>query len=186
MLKALLKKFGICWKNTNDTVNNNMMTLRETIDHVVSRGAQAHIHACIYNVYYRLKDNTFPEIMESYGNVMKELESLPSKPDSNFHIVLQEAVTNDEEYVDVCIYNTVEDEHYAVDFIDWSDLIDLLIEDRIGLAQADQLAHVLYELTFWGFTEDQIKKEKNLLDLAAKETEQVTDILDIDDLLNSD
>ena len=186
MWKAILKKFGNYWTNTNEPVNNNMMTLRETIDHVMSRGAQAHVHACIYNVYYRLKDKTFPEVMSSYGNVIKELQSLPEKKDSNFHIVVESVVDNQEETVDVHIKNVVDGDTFAMDFIDWGDLVDLLIEDKTGLSQADQIAHILYELTFWGFTEGQVKHEKKLLERASKEAEQAIDILDIDDLLDQD
>lgn len=186
MWKDILKKFGNCWKSTSDTVNNDMMTLRETIDHVLSRGAQAHVHACIYNVYYRDKTRTFPEVMQAYGNVLKELQDLPMNSDTNFHIVLEDQVVSEEEFVDVHLYNTTDNESFAVDFIDWGDLIDLLVEDKIGLSHADQLAHVLYELTFWGFTGDQVKRERRLLEIASEDASQVHDVLDIDDLLDQD
>ena len=162
------------------------MTLRETIDHVLVRGGQAHIHACIYNVYYRSKNRTFPEIMEAYGNVLKELQSLSTTKDTDWHIVLRDQTIDDEAVVDVHLYNTADDETYALDFIDWVDLIDLLVEDKIGLSQADQLAHILYELTFWGFDADQIKKERKLLEQASEEADHVTEVLDIDDLLDID
>ncbi len=186
MWKDILKKFGNCWKSTSDTVNNDMMTLRETIDHVLSRGAQAHVHACIYNVYYRTKDKTFPEVMDAYGNVLKELQDLPSNNDTEFHIVLQDQVINEEQFVDVHLCNTTDNESFAVDFIDWGDLIDLLVEDRVGMSQADQVAHILYELTFWGFTGDQVKRERRLMEIASEDANQVIDILDIDDLLDQD
>ena len=159
------------------------MTLRETIDHVLSRGAQAHIHTCLYNIYYRTRTGTFPQVMHVYGNVLKELQSLPTNDNIDLHLVIDSVVDTDtcEEYVDVHLHDTIEDELCAVDFVDWGDLIDILIVDNIGLSPSDQLAHILWEITFWGFDRETVAREKKTLDDA---TQERVDIQDIDDLLD--
>jgi hypothetical protein len=165
-----------------------MMTLRESINHVMDRGAQAHIGSCIYNAYYRHRAGTFPEVMSSYGGVMRELRELPKRTDLDHHIILKSAVsdTTNEECVDVHLLDTAENQSYSLDFVDWGEIIDLVIEDRMGLNIADTVAHILWEITFWGMNTDDIESEKNKT-LATLETSEPTEeISNIDDLLDID
>ena len=48
---------------------------------------------------------------------------------------------------------------YSMDFVNWEELIDLQIEDLVGLSIADQIAHILYELTFWGWDNIEIQTQ---------------------------
>ena len=161
------------------------MTLRESIHHVLNRGAQAHIHATLYNVYYREREGTFPEVMATYSDVMAEILELDGVKTDD-HIVLNTVIDKcdkthqDIEVVDVCYWDSVEDETYAMDMIDWNDIVDMLIEDRIGLPIPDQVAHVLWEITFWGFTRDKIAEEEEKMKKAAEEAG--TEVKSLDDL----
>lgn len=149
------------------------MTLRETLEHVVSRGNRPQIFACIYNVYYKHKDRTFSQVLKSYNCVVEELQSLPKNTTSDLHLVIDTVIDGDQECMDVHLYDTVEDCKYSMDFVDWSELIDLIVEDKTGLSNPDQIAHILYELTFWGFTPDQIEQEKKILKEASKEPDDL-------------
>ena len=185
MWKSIWKGYGNCWRSTSSRVNNSMMTLRESIHHVLNRGAQAHIHATLYNVYYREREGTFPEVMATYSDVMAEILELDGVKTDD-HIVLNTVIDKcdkthqDIEVVDVCYWDSVEDETYAMDMIDWNDIVDMLIEDRIGLPIPDQVAHVLWEITFWGFTRDKIAEEEEKMKKAAEEAG--TEVKSLDDL----
>lgn len=164
------------------------MTLRESINHVMNRGAQAHVGSCIYNAYYRHRSGTFPEVMASYSDVIRELLELPHRTDLDHHIIVKSAVndTTNEECVDVHLLDTAENQTYSLDFIDWGEIIDLVIEDRMGLNIADTVAHILWEITFWGMNTNDIEAEKNKTLEAVEGDHQVTEISDIDDLLDQD
>lgn len=185
MWKNIWRGFGNYWRSTSSRVNNNMMTLRESIHHVLDRGAQAHIHATLYNVYYRERRGTFPEVMSVYSDVMAEILELDGVKTDD-HIVLNNIIDKcdkthqDIEVVDVCCWDSVEDETYAMDMMDWNDIVDMLIEDRIGLSVSDQVAHVLWEITFWGFTRDKIAEEREKTKRAAEEA--VEELKSLDDL----
>lgn len=159
-----------------------MLTLREAINHILDRGAQAHIHTTIYNVYYRDSKHTFPAIMSVYNDVMAEILELPSNPQDD-HILINSIVRSDTEEVDVCYYDTAQDQSYAIDLIDWSQLVDMMIEDAVGLGIADQIAHVLWEITFWGFSRDKINQEREKL---AATFDDPGEIVSLDDLSNLD
>lgn len=185
MWKNIWRGFGNYWRSTSSRVNNSMMTLRESIHHVLDRGAQAHIHATLYNVYYRERRGTFPEVMSVYSDVMAEILELDGVKTDD-HIVLNNIIDKcdkthqDIEVVDTCYWDSAEDELYAMDMIDWNDIVDMLIEDRIGLPIPDQVAHVLWEITFWGFTRDKIAEEKEKMKKAAEEAG--SEIKSLDDL----
>lgn len=162
------------------------MTLRESLNHVMDRGAQAHVHSCIYNVYYRHRSGTFPEVMNAYGDVIRELLELPKKTNTDDHIILKSVVNDDnnEECVDVYLLNTTDNETYSLDFIEWSDLVDLVIEDQIGLSTSDIVAHILWEITFWGMNKDDIELEKKRTLEATEDIGAPSETLNIDDLLD--
>jgi hypothetical protein len=155
------------------------MTLREAINHVMNRGAQAHIHTTIYNTYYRECERTWPDVMTAYNDVIGEILNLPSNPGDD-HILINSVVRDDTDEIDVCCYSPTDDQTYAIDLMDWSDLVDLMIDDAVGLNISDQIAHVLWELTFWGFTRERIALERDKLKKASEEaTETLTSLDDL-------
>lgn len=53
---------------------------------------------------------------------------------------------------------------FAVDYVDWTWLIDLHVRDDIGLQAHDILAHILWEITFHGFTNNKVKNSRETLE----------------------
>lgn len=137
------------------------MTLRELIEYVYDNDLDTDLHTSIYNNYYTSDEYSLPQVIERYNEVTREIVELPEFTDSDHHILVESA--KDTNWVDVSLFDTTENEIYSIDFIDWSELVDLLVEDRVGLCHYDRLAHVLWELTFHGFTRAQIRE--NALEL---------------------
>ena len=149
------------------------MTLRELTNHVMDRGASLHVFTTISDVYY--KGEHIQSVCDTYTTVVRALIHLPEGPVSSYitkdhHIRLKEFIDeSDEGYVGVCLYDTATDKTFACDFCSWVDLVDLIVEDRIGLALEDQLAHILWEITFWGYSEETIATERRLLEDRSEE-----------------
>jgi len=61
--------------------------------------------------------------------------------------------------IDVCMMDD-EGELFALDFIDWTDLIDMNVEKPNNMSEEECLAHILWEITFWGFSNKQVEKER--------------------------
>ena len=79
------------------------------------------------------------------------------------------------------LQDTTDGNIYCVDFVNWGDLLDLVVQDNAKIPLEVQLAHVLYEITFWGWSSDAIQKEKQKL---SESREYTMPLSGIDDLLN--
>ena len=161
------------------------MSLRDALDHVMNRGSLVYTFSCIYNVYYHDNDKyTLPDVFTAYTDVVRLILELPYMKTNENYISLSSQVNDEEEHVHVGLHDTVEGELYALDYVPWSDLTACLIEDKIGLDIHDQLAHILWEITFHGFTPEAIEKQANKLkDIIEDEDNTHYEILDLDDLL---
>ena len=70
--------------------------------------------------------------------------------------------------MDVCLYNEKLDELQPLDFVSWSDIIDCEIYKAIEISNNTSLAHILYEITTYGFTESQVISGKINLESRAE------------------
>ena len=160
-----------------------MMTLREMINHVMDRGASLHVYACICDTYYKGED--MMNVSNTFTSVIRELiESAPSVDSditTDHQLLIRNLVDGEKEYAEVVLQDTTDGNIYAVDFVNWGDLMDLVVQDNAKIPLEIQLAHVLYEITFWGWTADTIQKEKQKL---SDEREDVMPLSGIDELLN--
>lgn len=104
-----------------------------------------------------------------FFSTWNELSRLDSKKDlkDNIYIVNTKVENSSEQIFDICyMSNKKEDkgELYAIDFIDWSDLINLEIIDGFNFnSNVEMLAHILYEMTFWGFSNKEVQGQSNKL-----------------------
>lgn len=159
------------------------MTFRELINHVMNRGASLHVYATISDTHYKGKH--LNEVCDKFTDVIRELLELPEGPvsddiNSDYFLRLKTIpYLDDTEGPDVVLYDSAEDKEYACDFTEWVDLIDLQVEDKIGLPLDSILAHILYEITFWGWNADQISEERTKL---IKQADEETDLLRVDSL----
>lgn len=63
---------------------------------------------------------------------------------------------------------------YAIEFIDWSEWLDMDVDQKSlsKYSELDIIGHCLWEMTFYGFTQDDIKKA---IDTIGKRAEEVKD-----------
>lgn len=145
------------------------MTLRQLINAVMETGSLNKVSSLLYDTYCKetddrqLCDQTYTsvvrELLEMHGDdelhddhdmLIREHTSLTTnKQDDGFA----------EKYVDVCLMERGTSNTFAIDMIDWSKLIDMYIHNQDNFSMVEQLAHVLWEITFYGYTNDRIKSE---------------------------
>ena len=121
----------------------------------------------IYSKYYKDKvaTNKIIEADSSYLLVYNQLLKLKPHKQESLCIYLVEAKASDgEDFIDVCCYDEDSDEIFAIDFIDWSEIIDMKIKNTIEMSEVETLSHILWEITFWGFSQEKIKEQADLLD----------------------
>ena len=143
------------------------MTLRDLLK--ISRYKD--VFNIVHQEYY--KDHKLDDIYHadsSYRKVFKELLTLPHHPNEEYKIYIRES-HNDwesgpvgEKFIDVCLYCEEDDETYAMDLTPWGELVDAEVKYGIPLSGTKAVAHVLWELTFYGFTEQDTQLEKDKLE----------------------
>ena len=127
----------------------------------MDRGYMHKTMMCLSTLSKDYTDDKIPYMVEKYTGVIREL--LDVTPDDELHdhvIVIKQAYDQDNnEYIDVHLENTQDGTTTAIDFIDWAKIIDLPIHDDISREVTQMLAHVLYELTWWGFTRESVRQQ---------------------------
>ena len=140
-----------------------MTTLRELIRTTPYKQTFNHI----YSRYYKNKDYSVEDVMKAdsaYLRIFEELPKLPEHDSNNLSIYLTKAQDkDDEEFVDVCLYNEETDELFAMDFVPWSELIDMPVVKAYKATDTECLSYILWEITFWGFSEQKIQEEADRL-----------------------
>jgi hypothetical protein len=151
------------------------MTLRE----LLYRKSYKNIFNVIYKTY--LQDKPQDKIVEYSINFQKAFEELknvePNKKTKNL-VVLNEIKDENEDVIDVCFYDESEDEHYALDFMDWGEIIECEVVAPKKFNQTTIVAHILWEITFWGYSRDKITEQRKTLNKVSEEVEDI----DIEDL----
>lgn len=143
------------------------MTLRELLKETPYKS----VFNVIYKTFYQEKKYLNSRIIEAdvaYSKVYKELIDLPENKIENQKIYIANVADLAQE-IDVCLLNETEDELYSFDFIPWKDVIDLEILKTAKLSSVECLAHILWEMTFWGFSQEEIEKQKQITIDAANE-----------------
>tara|TARA_B000000557_G_scaffold264725_1_gene271293 strand:+ start:4204 stop:4650 length:447 start_codon:yes stop_codon:yes gene_type:complete len=95
-----------------------------------------------------------------------ELSNLNSshQSDDKIYVINAEIDGSEEILFDVCYFSEKEEELYSIDFINWSELINLEIVNEYNFdSDKELLAHILYEITFWGFSNESIQSEAKKL-----------------------
>ena len=138
--------------------------------------AQKSSHSKVFDIIreYYYKDRNTDDLIQlslTYRKVVKDLIDLPSNPDSKFKIYITEKECDEkgEKFIDVCFYNEDDDELFALDLTSWENLIDLEIYKAVEMDDYSALAHILWEITFWGWSDDKIKEERDSLSKASME-----------------
>ena len=127
----------------------------------------------IYKYYYRDKNHSEDEIISFDILYRKAFDALLTKSAGNsnsFEILLQDIKADEEDIVDVCIKDLKTEEIFALDFIPWAELVDSEVNIREDMKNYEICAHILWEITFWGFTEKEIEAQKEATKNADNET----------------
>lgn len=127
----------------------------------------------IYKYYYRDKNHSEDEIISFDILYRKAFDTLLTKSADNsnsFEILLQDIKADEEDIVDVCIKDLKTEEIFALDFIPWAELVDSEVNIREDMKNYEICAHILWEITFWGFTEKEIEAQKEATKNADNET----------------
>lgn len=149
------------------------MTLRQLINAVMETGNINKVTSIIYDTYYQETDDR-QVCDQMYIGVVRELIEIDGDDQLsvNHDMLIHEhtsMTTNKqpdgfvEKYVDVCLTEHDSNETFAIDMIKWSQVIDMNINNKDNFSMFDQLAHVLWELTFHGFTSEQVDHERDKL-----------------------
>ena len=115
----------------------------------------------------------------SAWNELLNTKSTKSKDDDveNSCIFISDLLEDENRLFDVCLLNKINNETYGIDFLDWSELINKKIKTNFsGSAptESEILAHILWEMTFWGFSSDQVQLSGHkIIDQANEAVEEI-------------
>ena len=109
-------------------------------------------------------DTSIQQVYMIYSDVMRELlDSDMTDKYADHQLVLDDVVDEEtnEQYVGVTLKK--QDETWAIDFIPWGDLLCCEVVDNVGVDTSNLLAHILWELTFWGWTNSDVQEQASTL-----------------------
>lgn len=159
------------------------MTLRDLLHVVMDTGNWNKVTSIIYDTYYTEFDSR-GAVDSAYMNAIAELIEMPvNKQDTK--IVIERCTTvipgrdddsTIEKYVNVRLQDPKEGA-CSTSYVEWTDLIDLTITDETGSNNNEQLAHILWEITFHGFSNESIKQAAQELSRQIDEIEKNPDNL---------
>lgn len=108
-----------------------------------------------------------PEGFEMVFNVLREKEPVPRKDDMKiliYHVIQDWGYPEleTEEYDHVCGYTESDNQKWGLDYTPWAEWLGMEIHtDTVqNYSPAEIVAHCLWELTWNGFTEEEINKKK--------------------------
>jgi len=159
------------------------MTLRELVHAVMNTGNWNKVTSIIYDTYYTENDQR-KDIDHAYMNVFAELIELPTNKSTDTiaiveHTSLIPGEDDDstiEKYVDVHLKNAA-GEPASMSYVDWAELVDMNISCDMDITINEQLAHVLWEMTFYGFSNEAVKQSRLDLERVIEQTETNDDNL---------
>jgi hypothetical protein len=149
------------------------MTLRELINKVADKGHLSKTTQFIHKEYYPDQANSEREGIDcSYQVVVGELLELPPK-EARYEICVHKK--DGAEETDVSLYCEEDEETYAMDLTPWEDIIDAKIKNDLQTLtwEHELLAHILWEITFYGFTQDKVELSKDQMEQLVEEVREV-------------
>lgn len=104
--------------------------------------------------------DSYNKVSHAYTRVAQELMELQATDSLHGEeIVINHVIDGDENHVDVHLRNVDTQETSAIEWTDWADLINLPVTDECGMQVHMIVAHVLYEITFLGFSRQTVIQE---------------------------
>lgn len=144
------------------------MTLRD----LLHKCRYKNVFNIIHQEYYRGKysKEKIEEADQGYLHVYYELQSLKRKPSEEYQIyICKKEDIDGEKFTDVALYCEEDEQVYAIDLTPWEDLIDAEIKNDTKFGRDRVLAHILWEITFYGFRSERVKLERiKLMELSKR------------------
>ena len=132
----------------------------------------------IYKIYLKGKSDKEAQgydckFYTSWGDLIK-LKHKPSEDQDveDSCIFIGDCTEDGKPFVDVCLLNKINNETYAVDFLPWENFIEKEIKTDLKLAPEVIAAHILWEITFWGW------ESKSVQESGSKMSREADDIID--------
>lgn len=119
--------------------------------------------------------------IKGYEQVFEKLtEMQPEKIDMTIVISIENGTADDDQYIEVTgLYNNPksDDEHYSqgIELTPWREWLgmDISKESLNNFSQQEILVHCLYEMTFAGFSEEEIEKTTNEMEKNSSNTDSL-------------
>ena len=159
------------------------MTLREYLNIAITTGSINRSISCIHTLYYPdiEEPRDIHKIYHSYTSAALELINLPhdshitdSSGQGIKEIALTQYLDDDTgtEHTDVHgITGDDKSETCAIEWTDWIELIDLPVHSEKSLDITSIICHILYDITFNGYTRAQILSSIQELSDVIRDTE---------------
>lgn len=151
-----------------------MMTFRELLNVVFNTGTVFQVMSKIGQVYYQNTPEQLDMIMKKYTSAAQQMLDIPSLPGCEEYTIRLSNVNDadGENYVDVHLHRDKDDQVYSIAYTDWAEIVDLPISTTNHFDMVDQVSHILWELTFHGFTREEVNESRAELIAAMDEVEK--------------
>lgn len=156
------------------------MTLRQLIQEIIQLDEFDKLAAAIIDIHPEWSENKSSDVLKTYTRVAKEIEDLPGDDELKDHTIVIDTVDNTlfnktESWVDIYLRDS-DDDKWSIDMTDWNGLVDLEIIDRACSTLTQRLAHILYEITFWGTTRESVIHESRQLEKLSRDKDNLIEV----------
>ena len=157
------------------------LTLRELVCFTMDTGNWNRVFSVIYDTYYTENDSR-ADVDICYTNVLRDLVELaPDDKLSNDHdIVIEECTTvvggrghvakDFEKYINVRLEQH-DGSPFSICMIPWPQLQNMKVRTNLDLTPYEQLAHIAWEISFDGFTNDEVVESIGKFEQTVKDAE---------------
>jgi len=137
------------------------MTVKEMLNVAFATGTIFKVMQHIKEVYYVEEDCSTEDLSERYIAAAQEMMECPDLPGcEGYNVVLKYEMDDGVQCVDTHLRDSQTNEVYSLSYTDWAELVDLEVICETKMELLEQLAHILWELTFHGFTREKINKSR--------------------------
>lgn len=156
------------------------LTLRELVNVIMDTGCITKVTDAVYEMYYEDQDPPTPKPIVGMMYTDTIAEILNIEPDDEFidkyeiYITLEK--TEDDSYINVGLLDKKENKPYSIDLQSWSKLVDLKITTTITVDIYCLLAHILWEITFYGMTDEDVMREAKDLEKLAEDADNLIEV----------
>ena len=147
---------------------------------IIKRNSWLSIEQVLLHLYPKEEKN-----LQGYELVFNELKRL-SPTDTAISIVVSNEKDDfdNEEYVHICGYNNqIQDDtdnqnnSLGLEFTSWEDWLGMDLDKKsvMDFTELELISHCLYEMTFFGFDQEEIQKEMDELEKSVEEIKNMTE-----------